>query len=85
VRHKLARQVGGYQINMKLVEVKVVTHKAKETFDASVCYKIPFAWGEQHRERFVFEAEYSNSKNANHSDNAEKHLAQHLKMPSESQ
>ena len=85
MRHKLAAQIRGNQINVVFVEVKIHTKHPHRIFNPAISAEIPLTWSQQKGEYFGFEAENHHRQHACHDKYANKHLSEDFEMSSESE
>ena len=84
MRHKLCRQFRADQRDVILLEVELPTEIIEEILNKAEGVEVGIMRSEDNLKRFLFETENNSPKSYNHKDNSEEHLAQNLKMPSES-
>ena len=80
MRHKLARQVGGYHIHMEFVEVEIHAYRLHGRFQPAIGTEVPLTGSHKNAPSSIFKTEYDNSNQACHSKNTEQHLAEHLEV-----
>ena len=81
--HELVREFGVDERDFEWLEVEIKSYPGTETLNATVGDKVAATWSKQDVEGRLAETEDYYRKRESHSDDAEEHLSQYFKMPSE--
>lgn len=83
VRHELRRQFGVYQRYVILRELKVPPALVQQRLDERKSAEIALVGSEKYGKSLFLKAEYHRGQDHDHTEDAEKHSAQHVEMAAE--